>query len=179
MSQDGNALAVWTPRFCSSKCNVWAAWNIAAGGWTARGAIKDDGPFAKDLEVAFDPAGVATVMWSESANIWSSRRLPGDAWSAAELVRQSDRPAAHPSLGFDAAGSAVAVWLEAGGGQWAVHAAGYTPTEGWGPSERIDQATYVINSPDLAVSASGRAAAVWAQRSDGSSGQRIWANRYE
>ena len=179
MSRDGNALAVWTSRFCGSTCNVWAAWNTAAEGWSAREAIKDDGLSSKDVEVAFDTAGLAMVLWSQSANIWNNRYVPGDGWGAAELVRQSERPAAHPSLGFDTEGNAIAVWLEAGGGQWAVHAAGYTPTEGWGPSERIDQATYVVQTPDLAVSASGKAAAVWAQRSDGSSGQRIWANQYE
>jgi hypothetical protein len=110
----------------------------------------------------------AAVAATVSCNIGpSTDGASGSASTSASLVLEV------------AGGNAIAAWLERGAGQWAVHTARYTPTEGWGPSERIDQATYVVQTPDLAVSASGKAAAVWAQRSDGSSGQRIWANQYE
>ncbi len=89
-------------------------------------------------------------------------------WGAAQQLDDPSTDSLAAEVAMDRDGNALAVWNTR-----------YTPTEGWGPSERIDQATYVVQTPDLAVSASGKAAAVWAQRSDGSSGQRIWANQYE
>jgi len=103
----------------------------------------------------------------------------GPQWGTPKLMENRPADAIRPQIAIDAMGNAIAVWLERGSSQWSVHTARYTSTEGWGPSERIDQATYVIQTPDLAVSASGKAAAVWGQRSDGRSGQRIWANQYE
>lgn len=93
------------------------------------------------------------------------------------MVEQSQASAASPSFDFDADGNAVAVWYESQSGDQTVQAASFTPSRGWGVSQRIDDGAVQLGGTKVAVDPNGRATAVWGQF-DGLKAS-VWANRYE
>jgi len=99
-------------------------------------------------------------------------------WTGEELAEFSNSGVAwSPRVAFDGAGNATSVWRQITGDTWQIWANRYVPGEGWGEPERIQSVTSDdANGPQVAVSLTGDAVAVWRQLDGGR--YVVWANRY-
>lgn len=99
-------------------------------------------------------------------------------WGDPTRIDSSDEDAAlDPKIAVDSNGNALAVWSQSDDARHSIWSNRYVPTTGWAAAEQVqteDQESAV--KPEIAVSSSGEAMAVWEQ-SDGAQ-TRIWANRY-
>jgi hypothetical protein len=77
---------------------------------------------------------------------------------------------------MDDTGNAIAVWQQAIGGNVNAMANRYVAGTGWGTAIALETGTSAATYPDVAISASGNAIAVW-QQGDGSY-EVIWTNSY-
>ena len=99
-------------------------------------------------------------------------------WGTPQRI-ETDNPfgAFNPQLAFDPNGNAVAVWHQADGIPRDIWANRYTPSNGWGTAERIeDNDLGGAGKHQVAIDANGNALAVWSQW-DGTR-TNIWSNRY-
>jgi hypothetical protein len=77
-----------------------------------------------------------------------------------------------------ASGHSMAVWRESDGMCYHIWANRYVPGTGWGTALQIDGNTAEeVFAPRIAMNNRGEAVVVWQQ--SGSTGNKVWANRYE
>ncbi|HLU07932.1 MAG TPA: Ig-like domain-containing protein [Woeseiaceae bacterium] len=140
---------------------------------------------ANGVEVAFDADGNALALWQQAGaggtGIWWNYYTAGTGWGTATELETygANEFAGSPQVGFHGDGEAVAVWtLEDSVLDIAsVRGSRYVPGAGWEPPDFIEDETgNVFGAVDLAVSASGMAAATWVQDDGGQ--MNVWANRY-
>ncbi len=121
MDANGNALVAWKRREASGEpWNIWANRYAAGTGWEGARLIEThNAGRANSPRLAMDPAGNATVVWSQFRgtgirDIWSNRYVANAGWGRAELVEANDAGAANdPWVAMDPAGNAIAVWNQA------------------------------------------------------------------
>jgi hypothetical protein len=151
--------------------------------WRAPTLIEtDDAGDTYTPQIAFDAAGNALSVWSQSdgtrTNIWANRHVAGTGWGTATLVEMDNTDGAErPQVAFDAAGNAIVVWYQFDGTRNDIWANRYTAGAGWGTAARIETSADDAGAVQVAMDTNGNALAVWTQSSSGS-GWSIWANRY-
>jgi hypothetical protein len=152
------------------------------GSWRNAAQIEADAGNAFTPVVAFDGAGNAIAAWQQSDgvrdNIYAVRYTPSGGWGTVALVEINNAGnATSPQIAVDAAGNALVVWYQSDGTRTNIWANRYTAGTGWGVASLIesDNAGAAL-FPQISMSASGNAVAVWYQ-SDGAR-SNIWANRY-
>jgi hypothetical protein len=111
-----------------------------------------------DAQVAVDPNGVVTAVWSQGGNIWANRYTPGVGWGSAEPIGDIG---SFPQVVVDPDAYVTAVWA----GQFNR----YTPGLGWA----VPRPSPTGFAPQVAVEANGHVTAVWSQ------GGNIWSSRFE
>ena len=175
---NGNAVAVWVQVDQGSQ-DIWSNRSTPDGGWGTAGRIEfgNDGR-ADDPQVDMDPAGNAVAVWTQlnqaSFDIWSNRTTPSGPWGTAGPIEvQSNGGARDPQVAIDSAGDAVAVWTQIDQGLFDIWSNRSTRAVGWGIEERIELNDEATGAPQVAVSATGIAVAVWQHAS-----KQIWSNRY-
>ncbi|WP_382327783.1 hypothetical protein ACFJGX_03840 [Hydrogenophaga sp. UC242_50] len=120
MNANGTATAVWQESLADG-LRTWARRRVGAGAWGA--AVRLDTPLgASDSEgepqVAMDPAGNATVVWSHTLSGGNHRDLYGShhrvttgSWSAPTLLDAVNTGGVNRcSVRMDANGNALVVW---------------------------------------------------------------------
>ncbi|WP_382163592.1 hypothetical protein [Hydrogenophaga sp. ANAO-22] len=120
MNANGTATAVWQESLADG-LQTWARRRVGAGAWGA--AVRLDTPLgASDSEgepqVAMDPAGNATVVWSHTLAGGNHRDLYGShhrvatgSWSAPALLDAVNTGGVNRcSVAMDANGNAIVVW---------------------------------------------------------------------
>jgi hypothetical protein len=181
VSADGSAVAAWIDWNGKISTNRYApndGWGTSERIQTAsEGYINTPPP-----QVAIAQNGRAIIFWDEHqpGAVWASHFTPSSGWSSAEQVDRGS-PDGYGVFGsdvaMDATGNAIAVWQRSGsGGGATVVASRYTPRNGWGPIERVDD----DNSrdpyqPTVAMAGNGTAIVIWTAF-DG--GGYIFANHY-
>lgn len=122
----GTATAVWQ-QHDGSGWIVTGATRTTGGAWSVPVPLSTSGSDSWDPQVAVDPAGNATAVWSRAEGtgrvVEAARRQAGDEWS--EPVELSARgEAGHPQVAVDPAGNATTAWSRKDGTSWIVQARG-------------------------------------------------------
>lgn len=181
----GNAIAVWQQvrEDGNFQFDIWSSRSTPEGGWDEAVRIEDDDSGAAIApQIAMDDAGDAIAVWQqfdgERFNMLSNRYVPGEGWGNAERIETDDvSDAVDVQISGDGAGNAVAVWMQSDGTRFNIWANRYTPTGGWGTARPIEDNNAVdTNAPQVAVSESGSATAIWEQIDD--AGTRAWAAQF-
>lgn len=185
IDSSGNVIAVWQQKqTADTLINVWSNRYTVGSGWGTNQLL--DSEEAGDVYnpvVAIDANGNAMVVWAQFDgswnNIWANRYVSGSGWTTATVIESNNiSPGGnYPEIAFDSSGNAIVVWYENDGSWDSIYSNYYTVDVGWGASQLIESgnAGGALN-PQIAVSSSGNAIAVWHQ-SDGAV-YNIVANRY-
>jgi hypothetical protein len=177
VDSSGNAIAVWRQN-APTLFGAWANRYMPGTGWGTAEAIgavdTSTGDFA--IEVAVEPDGDAMSVWHQRdgmrADIWANRYASGGAWGTAELLEsENGGTAKNPQVAVDANGNAIAVWQQNDGLVNFIAANRYTPGDGWGTAQSIDDTPGPSGSAQVASDPAGNAMAVWVAPG-------IRANRY-
>ena len=164
----GNVVVVWN-QSDAARSHVWAKRYVPNSGWGTATQIDTDAVSAVSPQVAVDASGNAVAVWSQldatpRVSISASRFVPGSGWGAATLLETDDGEAWNPQVAVDASGNAIAVWNQSDGTRFDVWANRYIAGAGWGTAILLEtENAGHAGSPQVAVSPSGQAVAVWHQ----------------
>lgn len=173
---EGNAFAVWRQfpwsQNLSGPSSVWANRFWPGYGWGTAEELGEGEPSpyggrgdaAPQVAVALQ--GIAIAVWSGNGRIWANYMpglAPDTAWAAASPIQGRGGWAERPQIAMDPSGRALVVWNELIGDQWSLWAGWFHPISGWGELTQITEKDYRTSSPQLAVSESGKALAIWTE----------------
>jgi hypothetical protein len=151
VSDNGNAMAVWTQWTGTSHPRPYASRYTPATGW-GEPVLIDNQPLAGgyatgEVKVVMNSSGRALAVWRQfSANdgprVWINWYTPGSGWGTAELISVSgfDGRSEATRVALDDAGCAVVAWsviystLAKHGGIWSSR---FEPGGGWSAPEQI------------------------------------------
>lgn len=148
--------------------------------WTPVETLSLSGQSAYGAQIAVDPAGNATAVWSRSdgthTRIQSSRRPVGGSWSSPVDLSASGQNASAPQVAVDAFGSATAVWIRYDGTSERVQSSRRTATGTWSLPVFVSLAGSAgedATSPQVAVDPAGNATAVWSRYDESGTETRV------
>jgi hypothetical protein len=152
------------------------------GHWETAATIdSDDAGDATGARVAFDAAGNAITVWTQSDGthntIWSNRYSPATGWGTPAQVQSLTEEANAATIVLDASGNATVIWdASPDGVNTYIYASRYTAAGGWSTEVQISGPTFSQGTLDLAGDANGDVQAIWVQ-SDGAQAN-IWGAHY-
>ena len=162
----GNAVAVWM-RTNGAHTIIQSASRALGGQWTAGMDLSAAGRDAKEPRLAIDPAGNAVAVWARFDGfddiVQAAVRTPGGAWLPPDDLSAGGENAKEPQVAIDPAGNAVAVWSRFDGSHFIAQAAARAPGGAWAPAADISEEGESATEPDLALTPSGSAIAVWSR----------------
>ncbi|HST32137.1 MAG TPA: hypothetical protein VLJ80_01330 [Solirubrobacteraceae bacterium] len=168
----GNATAVWT-RSDGSHLLAQAAERPVGGSWGAPIGLSAPTGDAESVTLAVDPAGDVVVAWKErmagSEAIEAEYKPAGGSWEGPAAVEFGSAVVETPAVAIDAAGDAVLIWRQGVGGNHVVFATSKPAGGSWASPLAISSSALNAEAPDVAMSASGTAAAVWQSSSGATS----------
>jgi hypothetical protein len=190
----GNAIMLWSQYDGHNAFHIWATRYQAGSGWCAAVQVTEHTGNAHNPQIAFDLQGNALVVVeqlvkSARSHIVSTRYSAGAGWSSPvpiDILSADD--AYYPQIAVDASGCALAVWEQSDGERSHVWSKRYTPGTGWSRALTLEQelvqgsvagdASRVGNAytPQIAMTASGHALAVWMHYNGNSF--NLWAAHY-
>lgn len=168
----GNAIAVWYRRPDTGPDNlVQAALRPAGRSWQAAQTLGTGVDFYSDVEVAFDAAGTALVVWigpvNGSGRVEAVEHRAGGAWSAPELLSTPGLGASDAvSVGIGASGETVVAWSQFMPPFVRVQAAVRRGGGSWGAPQDLSGPGYFAHQPQVAVDPAGNALVVWYHTED-------------
>jgi hypothetical protein len=131
--------------------------------------------------VAIAADGSAVALWSEGEQVKGCAFDPEAGWENPVVVEPEHVPGRGIALGMDAAGNAVALYTRLQQGAIELVAEGYSASSGaWDSFAVISEDAAVTDAPQIAVTQSGDAVAVWWQAPNdiviarGRSASMIW-----
>ena len=187
VDSNGNAIAVWQQSDGNNESIYANRYTASTASWgTAELIESDHNGQAVEAQIAFDSAGNAIAVWSQSVgannNIYSNRYTLATGWGGAELVATGNVDnATRPQIAIDSNGDAIAVWseLSALGAKVSIYASRYTAsTDSWGTEELLENSDDGhASDPQIAIDDDGNGVAVWWQP-DSANLRHIYSNRY-
>ncbi len=153
-----------------------------SGGWDSSPTLLDSGSgAAHNSQVAMDSNGNAIAVWSQVGSSGNqsilANRYSAGVWSGAVWLEAGARNATNPQIAMDNNGNAIVVWQQVdSSGNQSILANRYS-AGAWGGAVWLEAGTGQATNPQVAMSSSGNAIAVWSQV-DSSGNQSILANRY-
>jgi len=171
---NGNATATWTESNGMITTVVVARYAIT-GGWSAPLTLA---PTGSNPDVHVGEGGEACVVWeADTGWIFATRSIPLGAWSDPERISGFPDGSRTPQVVVDGLGATIVAWSQFEGEIESVWAVMAEPDGAWSEGEPLElDDTHETRHPQLAVSYSNEAVAIWAQ-SDGTD-RRIWTARY-
>ncbi|MCP3059338.1 hypothetical protein LXT21_11190 [Myxococcus sp. K38C18041901] len=183
---DGRVLLMWLQSEGSAATQLWSTRYLPDEGWSKPDRVLAH-PLgdATHLELARDPAGTFTALWTQfdgdtfSENVWSTRGSPSTGW---ESARRLDTPAPgfslEPRVSVSSDGHVVAGWdrfdeLE---GIPVVWFSRWTPAEGWSAAERMSPPGVDGFYAEPVAGPGGAALALWSGL--GAVEVELWARRF-
>lgn len=151
-----NTTVVWESGSDPTR-SIRSAYRPAGGPW--EGSVPAISSNCFEPELAVTPAGAAVVLADCGTGTTSMRaayRPAGGSWSSSVAIPGSGS-GSDPRVDIDDAGNAVAVWQSGTEVQSAYRAAAGT----WVDGGRVSPEGDVTLDPDLAISPTGRALAIW------------------
>lgn len=163
----GNAMVVWR-QYDGTHRSVWANRYEVGSGWETATPIEAFNGNTTYPQIAMDAAGNAIAVWGQwddgPNSIWSNRYVVGEGWGVPTLIETDDGEAHYPQIAIDSFGNAIAVWPQHDGTKYSIWANRYVAGNGWGTATLIETNNSVSAAePQVAVTASGDAIAVWRQ----------------
>lgn len=164
----GNAVAIWE-RHVGGEEIVEASERPAGGDWSEPEVLSLPGEEGQESRVVIDASGTAIALWiteeiSTKFAVRSAVRPPGGEWFEPEDVSDSISAAGTPRLAVDAASEAVAIWTAFDSGDITVQGAVRSGDGEWSEPDDLSgvgQDVTPLETPDVAIDASGTAIAVW------------------
>lgn len=192
----GAAVAVWVQlNSVGTRAGVFASTKPESGGWsTARSISAGDGLIVGAPEVAMDARGNAIAVWPQDVDVVHAARFDAasGAWNEPLRLSEAATRARRPHIGMAESGDAVVVWAQstptplvqsvryrASANVWRQD--GVLPVTNCVPTSSapcVIQGSEV-DEPRVAVSAGGKAVAVWTERVPGFGHTDIWFNVLE
>ena len=125
VDRQGNATALWQ-QHSGSGWTVTGASRAAGGAWSAPVSLSSPQHDAWDPQVAVDPAGNATAIWSraDGGRVIEAARRPADGEWSEPVDLSTPGEAWNPQIAIDPAGNATAAWSRKDGTSWIVQARG-------------------------------------------------------
>jgi hypothetical protein len=168
----GDATAVWT-RSDGLHLFAQSATRPLGGSWSPvvdlSGALGD----AESPTLAVNAAGDVVAAWKErgagSEAIETNYRPAGGGWEGPVVVEFGSAVVETPAVAIDEAGDAVVIWRQGVGGNHVIFATSMPAGGSWAPPVAISSSALNAEAPDVAMSASGTATAVWQSSSGATS----------
>ncbi len=172
----GNAVAVWAPS-TQVYAPVLARRYSAREGWMAVETIAPiEGGSVNTPTVRMNARGDVVSIWDSYGGLRASTPTAGGSWDSPALI---GRPAALMwSWGLDDEGRALLVWLSGG----SVLTSRLEPGFGWRQPAVVPGAegqASRLQTPTIAVSASGHAIVVWSRGESLGVNEELWANSFD
>ena len=184
---NGNAIVVWQQSDGIDESIYANRYTASTDSWgTAELIESGNNGQAVQSQIAFDSAGDAIAVWSQSdgglSNIYINRYTAGAGWGTAELIATGDADnATRPQIAIGSNGNAIVVWseLSALGAKVSIYASRYTAsTDSWGTEELLENSDDGhASDPQIAIDDDGNGVAVWWQP-DSANLRHIYSNRY-
>lgn len=176
----GNITVVWIQEN-AGRYSLWSRRYETGSGWGNAELLEtDDTGDANEPEIAIDGDGNVITVWhqydSVRHNVWTNRFEAG-VWGTATLLESDNNTAVYPHVAMAESGDAMAIWVQSDGAR--SNAAGRyydAGTDTWQAVASLENGSGDVQSPRVAIDASGNALAVWYQ-SDGSV-LDVMSNRY-
>ena len=176
----GNAFAIWR-QSDGIRSNILVNRFTPSRGWHGAETIEENSGTAVSPQVSIDSKGNAIAVWHQldgaRESIWANRFTPTDDWGNAEEIEDDSEEVNSPQISMDSAGNAIAVWKQDDGTRANIRANRFTPRNGWGSAEEIEDDTGGTREPQVSMDRAGNAIAVWSQ-SDGTRAN-IMVNHFE
>lgn len=169
VSPDGDAAVVWLGFGNGSKEVVRAATRPAGGAWSQSVALSDVNGYAAEPDVAIDPQGNATAVWTigpqfEYGFVQTATHPAGGAWSQPAALSDESGAAALPHVAADSEGNLTVIWDE--GGEEGVIQSKTRPAGGAWSSTAVEVSDEdgLSSYPQIAIDGQGDVVAVWQQK---------------
>ena len=184
---EGNAIAVWRQdNEEGGGSRIWFNRFTPTNGWQAMPSqIESDNPAdSRAPAISMNATGTAVVVWqrwdyqNEQGGIWSVHFDPDAGWGSEVPVETdyvSEREAS-ADVAIDPKANALAVWRGEVNYRSTIWSSGYSPSNGWDRSVRLDIGGEVSN-PRVGMDGAGKGLAVWPPDTGGL-GATVWASRY-
>jgi hypothetical protein len=160
----GNATAVWT-RYDGAHLIVQAATRAAGGAWQPSTDLSTPGHDADQPQIAIDPQGNATAVWTHSDGahfiVQAATRAAGGAWQTATDLSAPGKDAIMPQVAVDTQGTVTAVWSRDAGTHSVVQAATRAAGGAWPTPTDLSTPGQNAQQPQLAIDAQGNPTVVW------------------
>jgi hypothetical protein len=165
MDAAGDAVAIWSQNTPGTQFALEASIKPAGGEWSAPVTLSATGVTGSDATLAMDPAGDATVVWSDrSPSILHARTLSIGAkeWSAPVTIAGAGGEFSDIQVLYNAAGDAGMVWRrKTGEFKYALEGA-LRPAGGeWQPPVALASTAYSPFFPQAAIDPAGNVTAAW------------------
>ena len=179
MSADGTGMALWRQTGGATAYTLYAARFRPGVGWDGAQSL-GAGSYG---ELAMDSSGNAAVLYATKDITYDSAfgayYTAGTGWGSGVLLESEELGLARPGgIGFDASGRAIGVWYQKGSSVNSIWSSRYIPGTGWSARESVEPFTGDAYKPQVGVTASGEAIAIWEQMSMPSTPRDIFASRY-
>ena len=168
----GDATAVWT-RSDGLNLLIQAATRPVGGSWGPPVDLSGASGDAESPVIAVDPAGDVVAAWKQrlagSEAIETAYRPAGGVWEVPVAVEFGSAGVETPAVAIDEAGDAVVIWRQEVGGNHVILATSMPAGGSWESPIAISSSALNAEAPDVAMSPSGTAAAVWQSSSGATS----------
>jgi hypothetical protein len=172
LGDNGQATALWVQQ-AGAVPSLFASRRDAANKWATPELLEtDDAGRVFQPDLSMDALGNATAVWEQQdastpglrKDGWANR-FSDDKWQGAQKLELNDAGEARVlSVGSDSAGNAIAVWEQLDGTRFDIFSARFNGSQ-WSAPELIERDNAGnAQLAQLAVNPSGRALAVWQQR---------------
>jgi len=136
--------------------------SASAAGWAPPVSLAGIGISIEPASVAIDPSGDAVAVWQGGGHAIEASFAPaGSTWQAPTVLTEPGISASYVHVAFDDAGDAIAIWQSWDGKDELIQGAVRPSGSTWGAPTDLSLPSQHASSPELAVNASGDAAAVW------------------
>jgi hypothetical protein len=169
IDQAGNATVVWRNTAGSTVTTDVATRSAGASTAFSQPAPLGGAVATAEPEIAIDPAGDATVVWTgvgPHTVADAATRPAGGGFGPATVLSDTSHDASVPQIGVDPAGDAIAVWDLFDGQHFVVQEAGRSAGGVFAAPASLSDASQNALEPQVAFARADAAVAVWS-RSDG------------
>ena len=180
VGSDGAATVVWR-HWDGSSDRIQASSQPASGVWSTPATLSTVSGDAYDPQVAVDPDGMVTAVWSwwngDSSQVQTASRPTGGTWSRPVTLSEAVAHGWNPQVAAGPNGRVTALWRVTSDGSLGELIAAATRTQdgSWTAPIFVSEDSYGLRAygPQVAAGSDGTVAAVW-ERRDGA-GDRVQA----
>jgi len=170
VSSTGLATAVWR-RDNGSNYIIQSSTSQNGGAWSTPADVSVTGQNSDQPQVTVSSTGLATAVWYryDGSNdiIQASTSQNGGAWSTPVNISLTGGGTDNPQVTVSSTGLATAVWRLFDGLHWLIQASTSHNGGAWSTPANISLTDGVADAPQVTVSYTGLAIAVWGLATDG------------